>query len=189
MAKVKKAPFTVLYPIPAVLVSCGHEKPNIITLAWVGTVASTPPQVGISIRPERYSCGLVEETGEFVVNIPTAEQARLVDLCGNVSGRDTDKWAETGLTPGPGLKVKTPIIVQCPVNIECRVRHILNLGSHKLFIGEILAVQVNEEILDESGEIDFEKADPCVYLGGEYWRTGELLGTFGFSTRKLNRSE
>jgi len=185
MAKVTRKPTTALYPIPAVMVSCGiGERANIITLAWVGTLCSEPPLVGIGVRPSRHSHGLIEETGEFVVNLPAAEQARWVDYCGVVSGRDEDKWAACGFTRAAATKVQTPVIAECPVNIECRLQQTLSLGSHDLFIGEVAAIQIDEDVLDEKGRLDFAKAAPFAYLGGEYRQIGELLGRFGFSKKK-----
>jgi flavin reductase (DIM6/NTAB) family NADH-FMN oxidoreductase RutF len=177
--KVVKPGSTVLYPVPVVLVSCGLERPNIITLAWAGTVCSDPPAVGIGVRSERFSHGLIAEAGEFVVNLPRADQVAIVDYCGQVSGRDVDKWAACGLTPAPGSKVRTPLVTECPVSLECRVTHQLALGVHDLFIGEVLAVQVDETALDNHGQLDFKRAQGLAYVGGYYFRLGELLGTFG----------
>ena len=185
MQKVSKGPSTVLYPVPAVMVSCGTgASANIITLAWVGTLCSNPPMVGIGVRPSRYSHKLIREGGEFVVNLPSAEQVRWMDYCGIVSGRDEDKWAACGLTQAQGTEVQVPLIAECPVNVECRLQQTLSLGSHDLFIGEVVAVQVDESVLDERGKIDFVKAAPFAFLGGEYRRVGELLGTFGYSKKK-----
>ena len=184
MAKVTKKPGTVLYPIPAVLVSCGTgERANIITLAWVGTLCSEPPLVGIGVRPSRHSHGLIKEVGEFVVNLPGVEQVRWVDHCGVVSGRDEDKWAACGFTPMPASQVQVPVIAECPVSIECRLQQTISLGSHDLFIGEVVAVQVDEAALDRRGHLDVAKASPFAYLNGEYRQVGERLGTFGFSKK------
>ncbi len=180
--KVSKKPTTALYPVPAVLVSCGlGERANIITLAWVGTLCSDPPLVGIGVRPSRHSHGLIQAAGEFVVNLPTAEQVRWVDHCGIVSGRDQDKWAACSFSQAPPLEVGVPLIAQCPVNLECRVQQTLSLGSHDLFVGEVVAVHIDEAVLDERGRLDLVKAEPFAYLGGQYRRVGELLGTFGYS--------
>jgi flavin reductase (DIM6/NTAB) family NADH-FMN oxidoreductase RutF len=177
--KVIKPGSTVLYPVPAVLVSCGIDRPNIITLAWVGTVCSDPPAVGIGVRPERFSHSLIESTGEFVVNLPRADQLGVVDYCGQVSGRQVDKWAKCRLSPAPAHKIRTPLIAECPVALECQVTHRLALGSHDLFVGQVVAVQVDEAVLTEQGHIDYELAQPLAYVGGYYWRTGDLLGRFG----------
>lgn len=177
--KVTKPGSTVLYPVPAVLVSCGIQDPNIITLAWIGTLCSDPPAVGIGVRPERFSHHLIAEAGEFVVNLPRADQVDVVDYCGHVSGREVDKWAACGLTPEAAGKVSVPIIAECPVALECVVTQQLTLGSHDLFVGQVLAVQLDESALDDQGRLDYEKALPLAYGGGYYWRLGELLGRFG----------
>lgn len=185
MTKVTKKPGTVLYPVPVVLVSCGTgERANIITLAWVGTLCSAPPLVGIGVRPSRHSHGLIKEAGEFVVNLPDAKHARWVDYCGIVSGRDEDKWATCGFTPATATEVQVPLIAECPVNIECRVQQVLSLGSHDLFIGQVVAVQVDEAVLDERGHLDFARARPFAYLNGEYRQVGERLGTAGYSRKR-----
>ena len=182
MEKMKRAPSTALYPVPAVLVSCGAgSRANIITLAWVGTLCSNPPLVGLGVRPGRYSHGLIEGLGEFVVNLPTADQVEWVDYCGTVSGRDEDKWDACGFTAGAGAEVEVPLIAECPVNLECRLEQTLSLGSHDLFIGQVVAVQMDEAVLDENGRFDVTKARPLAYLNGDYRRIGELLGTHGFS--------
>jgi flavin reductase (DIM6/NTAB) family NADH-FMN oxidoreductase RutF len=177
--KVTKPGSTALYPVPAVMVSCGVERPNIITLAWVGTLCSDPPSVGIGIRRERFSHGLIAEYGEFVVNLPRADQVDIVDYCGQVSGRDVDKWAACGLTPVPASRIQTPLIAECPIALECRVIHRLALGVHDLVIGEVLAVQADEELLNAHGQLEYRRADLMTYVGGTYWRLGEPLGRFG----------
>ncbi len=179
MSKVSKPGSTSLYPVPAVLVSCGIERPNIITLAWVGTVCSDPPSVAIGVRPERFSHGLIVECGEFVVNLPRTDQVGVVDYCGQVSGREVDKWARCGLTPAAAAKVRTPLIAECPIALECRVSHRLTLGVHDLIIGEVLSVQVDEQVLGERGAIDYGKVDLLAYVGGYYWSLGSLLGRYG----------
>ncbi len=177
--KVIKPATTAFYPAPAVMVSCGIEKPNIITLAWVGTVCSDPPSVSIAVRPGRYSHDLIARDGEFVLNLPRASQLSVMDYCGQVSGRDVDKWAACGLTPVPASRVRTPLIGECPLNLECRVKHRLALGAHDLFIGEVLAVQVDEEILDAKGGTDYSRAQLISYVGGYYYAVGERLGRHG----------
>ncbi|MFQ6075311.1 MAG: flavin reductase family protein [Candidatus Bathyarchaeia archaeon] len=183
--KVKKDPWTALFPCPVVLVTCvGSEgKPNIITLAWAGTVCSEPPTLGLGIRPHRHSYGLIEDSGEFVVNIPTKDILREADFCGTVSGGDVDKFSETGLTPEPAEKVKPPLIRECLVNIECIVKKKIPLGVHHLFLGEILRVHVDQDILNEKGRIDFTKVAPIVYNQGEYWSLHQKIGIHGFSQR------
>jgi flavin reductase (DIM6/NTAB) family NADH-FMN oxidoreductase RutF len=177
--KVLKPGSTALAPVPAVLVSCGLEQPNIITLAWVGTLCSDPPSVGIGVRPERFSHGLLAEAGEFVVNLPRADQVEVVDYCGQVSGRDVDKWAACGLTPAPASKIRTPLIAECSIALECRVTHRLTLGAHDLFVGEVLAVQADETVLDRHDRIDYDRLRLLTYVGGYYREVGALLGRFG----------
>ena len=181
MSKVVKKPFTALRPVPVVLVSCGHgQQANIITIAWTGILCSSPPLVGIGVRPERHSYGLIQETGEFVINIPNEGMLDEVEYCGFISGRDVDKFAARGLTPAPGSVVQTPIITECPINIECQLRQTLSLGSHDLFIGEAIAIQVSQDVLDEEGRVDNSKLKPIVFTGDQYWGMGDLLGRYGF---------
>ncbi len=185
MAKKSKRPSTYLYPVPVVLVTCGIDKPNIITLAWVGTVCSDPPMVGIAVRPERYSYGLIENTDEFVVNIPGEDLLEATDRCGHVSGRDVDKFAAFGLTREPATEVKTPLIAECPVNMECKVAQKISLGAHSLFLAEVVAVHVDEEVLDESGRrIDYGKAKPFVLTFREYRGLRDVLAGYGFSGKQ-----
>jgi flavin reductase (DIM6/NTAB) family NADH-FMN oxidoreductase RutF len=180
MAKLMKRPSTYLYPVPAVLVTCGSgAQANIITLAWVGTICSDPPTVGIAIRPNRHSYDLIRQAEEFVVNIPTADQVAQVDYCGQVSGRDVDKWAACAFTPQSGSVVATPLIAQCPVSLECELTRMVPIGAHDLFVGEIVAVHLDEAILDTKGRMDYAKAKPLAYLGGQYWEVGKLLGQYG----------
>lgn len=182
--KIVKNPFVALRPVPVVLVSCGHgEQANIITIAWTGILCSNPPQVGIGVQPSRHSHGLIREAGEFVINIPDEGLLDEVEYCGFVSGRDEDKFAGHGLTPVPGTAAQTPIIAECPINLECKLVHTLRLGSHDLFVGEVVAVQVSEEVLDERGRVDSDKLKPILFTGDEYWGLGSLLGSFG-SRRK-----
>lgn len=184
MAKITQEPTTALYPLPAVLVSCGlGSEANIITLAWVGTVCSKPPLIGIGVRPSRYSHPLIAAQGEFVVNMPRADQAAWVDHCGTTSGRDEDKWATCGFTRVSGTEVDVPLIAECPVNIECELRRTISLGTHDLFIGQIMAVHMDDDVLDGRGHLDITKADPLAYLNGDYCRVGESIGSFGFSKR------
>ena len=184
MPKIIKKPFVALRPVPVVLVSCGHgRQANIITIAWTGILCSNPPQVGIGVRPDRYSHGLIQETGEFVVNVPGAGLLDEMEYCGFVSGRDVDKFTQQGLTPASGSVVETPIIAECSINLECRLAHTLPLGSHDLFVGEVVAVQLSEDVLDERGRVDNDKLKPILFNGDEYWGLGSLLGRYG-STRK-----
>lgn len=181
-----KQPMIGLYHLPVVLVSCIDKegKPNIIPLGWVGGVCSDPPQVGIAIRPSRYSHKLIEKTGEFVVNIPTEELVGIVDKCGFCSGRNVDKFKEFNLTPLPASKVKSPLIKECSINLECKLRHSLDLGSHTLFIGEILAVQVDEEYIKKDSEINYILLKPLLLKHDEYCGMAEPLGWYGFTKFK-----
>ena len=182
MAKVSKKPGTYLYPLPPSLITCGPlDKPNIITLAWVGTLCSEPPIIGISIRPSRYSHRLVKESGEFAVNVPTAEMVRAVDWCGTVSGHSEDKFQAMGLTPIPTQIIHTATIKECPLCIECQVLQALHLGTHELFLGKVVAVQVDEAILDSRGEIDLGKANPLAYGGHAYWTLGQFVEKQGYT--------
>lgn len=187
--KIKKQtwkPGNMLYPLPAIMVSCARrgEKPNIITLAWTGTVCSDPVMVSISVRKERYSYDIIRETGEFVINLTTEALAYATDFCGVKSGRDVDKFTEMGLTAGKAEKVLCPIISESPVNLECRVVNTLDLGSHTMFIAEVLAVDVSEDYIDEKGRFDLNSAKPLAYSHGEYFGLGKKLGKFGYSVRK-----
>ncbi len=177
----------MLYPLPAVMVSCASAagEKNIVTVAWAGTVCTNPPMLSISLRPERHSYGLIRESGEFVVNLVTRRLARACDWCGVRSGRDYDKWAECGLTPAPAAKLElAPAIAESPVSIECRVRDVLELGSHHLFLADVAAVQVEESLLDERGRLDLGRAGLVTYSHGEYLELGRRLGSFGYSVRK-----
>lgn len=167
---------TVLYPLPAVLVTCGElagEK-NAITLAWVGTASSEPPCVVIGVRPTRFSYGLIQRYGDFVVNLPRADQVPVLEYCGTVSGRTEDKFAKAGLTALRAENVRAPMVAEFPVNIECKVRDRIALGSHDLFIGEVLAVHADPEVLTE-GSIDPAKMDPVAFVRGNYYRLGEII--------------
>jgi flavin reductase (DIM6/NTAB) family NADH-FMN oxidoreductase RutF len=179
--KIQKKPFTALFPCPVVLVTsiAPNGKPNIITLAWAGTVCSEPPMIGLGIRPTRYSHKLIEKSKEFVVNIPTTDILAETDYCGVKSGKDVDKFSKTKLTQEPAAKVKAPIICECPVNIECKLKDIIQLGTHDLFLGEIVNIHIDQDILDEKGNIDFAKASPFVYNQGGYWKIHKKLGEYG----------
>jgi flavin reductase (DIM6/NTAB) family NADH-FMN oxidoreductase RutF len=181
--KAKKNPWAALYPCPVILVTCQDTvgKPNIITLAWTGVVCSDPPTLSISLRPQRYSYKLIDDTQEFVANVPTVDILHSTDYCGMVSGRNVDKFSETGLTPKPAEKVKPPIIQECPVNMECKVKQKILLGVHYMFISEIIHVHVNQMFLDKNKSIDFSKLSPFVYNQGEYWSLKEKIGVHGFS--------
>ena len=176
----------MLYPLPVVMVSVADSngKNNIITLAWVGTVCSEPPMVSISVRPERYSYPILKETGEFVINLTTRELTFATDYCGVKSGRDTDKFKEMNLTALPASEVGAPLIAESPVNIECRVREVKALGSHDMFLADVVAVHAEERYMDENHKFHLEQAEPIVYSHGTYFSCGEPLGTFGYSVRK-----
>ncbi len=183
-------PGNVLSPAPAILVSCGGTgewKPNLITIAWAGNICSDPPMLSISVRPERYSHEIIRTTREFVANVPSLRQARAVDWCGVVSGRDADKFAESRLTPAPALKVGCPIVLECPLNIECRVRQEMELGSHTLFLAEVAAVQVSASLIDGRGRLCLEKGGLLAFAHGQYYALGRCIGRFGWSVRKRTR--
>lgn len=176
----------MLYPLPAVLVSVADRagKSNLLTLAWTGTICSEPPMVSISVRPERYSHHMIEETGEFVINLTTEDLVYATDYCGVKSGKDVDKWKEMNLTPIPAEHVKAPMVAESPVNLECRVTRKLELGSHDMFIAEVLAVHVDDRYMDESGRFNLNDAKPLVYSHGRYLTTGKEIGSFGYSVKK-----
>ena len=186
MPKIRFKPGNMLYPVPAVMVSCMREgeKPNIITIAWAGTVCSSPAMVSISVRKERYSYDIIKETGEFVINLVSRDLVRATDYCGVKSGRLTDKFADMKLTPLEGETVKAPSIAESPVNIECRVQNTLELGSHVMFVAEVTGVRVEDKYMDEKGRFDMEKCDLVSYSHGEYFALGDKLGKFGFSVKK-----
>lgn len=180
-------PGTMIYPLPAVLVSCGAapEEYNLLTVAWTGTICSDPAMCYISVRPERHSYEIIKRTGEFVINLTTEELARATDWCGVRSGRDYDKFSEMGLTAMPAAVVSAPVVGEAPVSIECRVKDIVKLGTHDMFIADVVNVLVDEEYIDcESGKLDMERARPLVYCHGEYFSLGKVLGHFGWSVRK-----
>lgn len=183
--KIQKNGFTALFPCPVVLVTCVNSTgaPNIITLAWAGTVCSEPPMVGVSIRPTRHSYQLIKDTKEFVINIPPTKFIQETDYCGIVSGKNIDKFAETKLTQEKAEKVQAPLIQECPVNLECVLKQTIPLGAHDLFLGEVIQVHIDEKVLEENGKIDFTKADPFVFNVGEYWNLNKKIGTYGFSKR------
>jgi len=183
-------PITALIPLPAVMVSCQkpNEKPNIITISWTGIVCSEPPTLSISVRKNRFSYDIIKSTGEFVVNITNHALARPTDLCGVVSGRDYDKFALAGLTEEPATKVRVPMIKECPINMECQVRSVIELGSHDCFIAEIVATHIDESILDSDGRIDVPALDPLAYCtkARQYWSGfSRPEGKYGFMADEL----
>lgn len=179
-------PGNMIYPVPAVLVTVAdcEGNSNIITIAWTGTICTNPPMAYISVRPERYSYHMLRESGEFVINLATESMAYATDYCGVRSGRNVDKWKETGLTPVPAQTVKAPVIAESPVAIECRVTEVKELGSHHMFLAEVTGVSVDEQWLNERGSLELAKAEPIVYSHGGYYGLSELLGTFGWSVKK-----
>lgn len=180
----------MLNPVPAVMVSVAdrENRPNIITVAWAGTVCTNPPMVSISVRPSRHSYHIIEETGEFVINLTTAELVKACDYCGVVSGRDVDKFAKTGLTPMPVEHVHAPAIAESPVNIACRVVESRPLGSHTMFLAEVLGVTVDNAYLDESDRLHINDAGLVMYSHGEYFSLGKKLGKFGYSVQKKKKA-
>ncbi len=191
MSRADWRPGNMLYPLPAVMVSVADRegKPNIITVAWTGTVCSDPPMVSISVRPERYSYHCIEETGEFVINLTTRKLAYATDYCGVKSGRDVDKFQEMHLTPVPGKVVKAPLIGESPVCLECRVKQTIPLGSHTMFLADVVSVSVDEAYLDGDNRFRLEKADPIVYSHGTYFGIGDAIGKFGYSVAKKKSNQ
>lgn len=179
-------PGNMLYPLPAVLVSVADKegRDNLLTIAWAGTVCSSPACVSISVRKSRFSHHMIEETGEFVINLTTEDLVWATDFCGVRSGRDMDKWEKCHLTREPASHVKVPMIKESPVNIECRVISKTELGSHDMFVAEVVAVHADERYMDEKGKFDLSQADPIVYSHGNYYGLGKNLGSFGYSVRK-----
>jgi len=186
MAKISFKPGNMLYPLPVVLVSVADTagNANIITVAWTGTVCTNPPMLSISVRPNRFSHHMIEETGEFVVNLTTKELAYATDFCGVKSGRDVDKWKEMKLTPAPSDIVKAPCIQESPVNIECRVCETKRLGSHDMFLAEVVAVHADGRYMDKKDVFHLSSAKPIVYCHGEYFDLGKPIGRFGYSIKK-----
>ena len=182
-------PGTMLNPLPAVIVSCGNSsRSNLITIAWTGTICSDPPMLYISVRPERFSHSIIKESMEFTVNLTTTDMSRATDWIGVRSGRDYDKWAETGLTPVPGVAVSCPAIDESPLSIECRVREIISLGTHDMFIADVVNVLADDRFINpENGRLELDRANLLQYSHGGYFATGTPLGHFGFSVRKKKK--
>ena len=190
MAKQTWKPGNMVYPLPAVMVSVGDKEgnTNIITIAWTGTICTNPAMLYISVRPERHSYHMIRESGEFVVNLTTEALAKATDYCGVRSGKDVDKWKEMHLTKGAANELEfAPIIQECPVNIECKVEEVKELGSHHMFIARVVSVQVDEEYIDESGKFCLNETGLMAYSHGEYLTLGEKIGTFGYSVKKKGR--
>lgn len=191
MSKESWKPGNMLYPLPAVMVSCGRkdEKPNIITIAWTGTICTNPAMLYISIRPERYSYSIIKETKEFVVNLTTEALLKATDFCGVRSGKNVDKFKEMKLTPYKSNFIDAPCIKESPVNIECRVKDIIELGSHHMFLAEVAAVHIDKTYLDENGRFHLNDSKLIAYSHGEYFSLGKLIGTFGYSVRRKEKSK
>jgi flavin reductase (DIM6/NTAB) family NADH-FMN oxidoreductase RutF len=186
MSKIKMPPSTLLAPIPAVMVSCGtKDKADIVTIAWTGIINSHPAKTYVSVRPERFSYGLIKETREFAINLVPADLARAADLCGMKTGAKVDKFKEAKLTPEYVEEVSCPIIKECPISLVCKVTDIVPLGSHDMFIAEVAAIYVNEEIMEE-GKLCINRAHLAAYAHGEYYTLGKRIGKFGFSVKKKN---
>lgn len=181
----------MLYPLPAVMVSCGREgeTPNIITVAWAGNVCTNPPMLSISVRKSRHSHSIIKDTGEFVVNLVGRDLVRAADWCGVRSGRDHDKFKEMHLTPQDSQKVSCPGILESPVNIECKVNQIIELGSHDMIIADVLCVTVDDKYMDDKGKFDLQATDLVAYSHGEYFELGKKLGKFGYSVAKKPASK
>ncbi|MBQ9124163.1 MAG: flavin reductase family protein [Acholeplasmatales bacterium] len=179
-------PGNMIYPVPAVMVSCQrkNEKPNIITVAWTGTICTNPPMAYVSIRPERYSYDIIKETKEFVINLTTKELAYAADYCGVKSGKNIDKFKEMNLTAIDSKNVSCPSIKESPVNIECKVKDILELGSHHMFIAEIVGVTIENKYMDEKGKFHLNDSELVAYSHGQYFKMGENIGKFGYSVKK-----
>ena len=190
MSKVKWKPGTFIYPIPAVMVSCGNmDKSNIITVGWTGILNTNPPIVYISVRPSRYSYNLIKESKEYVINLTTKDLVRAVDWCGVKTGEKLDKFKEMQLHKEKANFVKCPMIKECPVSIECKVIEEKDLGSHTVFISEVLAINADEKYINEKGAFDISKCDLISYANGGYYAMGKKLGTFGYSVRKKKKNK
>ena len=187
MAKETWKPGTLIYPLPAVLVSVGDspDNYNILTVAWTGTICTNPPMCYISVRKERHSYDTLRRTGEFVINLTTEQMARATDWCGVRSGRDHNKWEATGLTPMDNSHVAAPLIAESPLSICCKVREVKELGSHDMFIADVVGIEADTRYIDpETGKFSLDKARPIVYSHGEYFKLGEMIGHFGWSVKR-----
>jgi flavin reductase (DIM6/NTAB) family NADH-FMN oxidoreductase RutF len=188
MSKVTWKPGTMLYPVPAAMVSCSHGGvDNILTISWAGTICTNPPMLSISVRPERFSYNLIKESGEFVVNLPGSNLSFAADYCGVKSGRDIDKFKELNLHKEKANKINAPLIKEAPLSIECKVRNIIELGSHHMFIADVVAVNVEEKLLDEKGTLQLEQAELICYNHGKYCIASKPLGKFGYSVERRKK--
>jgi flavin reductase (DIM6/NTAB) family NADH-FMN oxidoreductase RutF len=185
MAKTSWKPGNMIYPLPAVMVTCRDKgQDNIITIAWTGTICTNPPMTYISVRPERHSYEMIKNSGEFVINLTTKQLTRATDFCGVRSGRDVDKFKEARLTKEEAQVVDAPIIAESPVNIECKVREIKPLGSHSMILADVVGVTIDDTLLDEKGKFELNQSGLVTYSHGEYFLLGKKLGTFGYSVKK-----
>ena len=190
MSKVTWKPGTFLYPLPVVMVSCGNmERSNIITVAWTGIMNTDPAMVYISVRPTRYSYNIIKESGEFVINLTTENLAYATDWCGVKTGAQVDKFKEMNLTKEPAKFVKCPMIKESPVSVECKVKEIKELGTHHMFVAEVLAINADERYIDEKGAFDISKCDLIAYSNGNYYSLGKKIGRFGFSVQKNKKKK
>lgn len=189
MSKVQWKGGTFIYPIPAVMVSCGTmEESNIITVAWTGILNTNPAMCYISVRPERYSHDIIKENGEFAINLTTRQLAYATDWCGVKSGRDVDKFKEMKLTKERANIIKPPLIKECPVSVECKVKEIVPLGSHDMFVAEIVAIDADEKYIDKKGAFDISKCDLIAYANGGYYPLESKIGKFGYSVQKKSKT-
>lgn len=190
MSKLKWQGGTLLGPLPAVLVSCGTlEKPNVLTIAWTGIINTKPPKTYVSIRPERHSYNIIKESGELVINLTTEDLVRATDFCGVRSGKNSDKFALCNLTADKSFEVAAPSIAESPLSLECRVSEIIPLGSHDMFLCDIVSVSVKEELINKDGKLQLDKAKLISYLHGEYFSLGKKLGSFGYSVKKRKKNK
>lgn len=183
-------PGTMIYPLPAVLVSCGStpQEYNLFTVAWTGTICTNPPMCYISVRPERYSYDILKRNMEFAINLTTKDMARATDWCGVRSGRDHNKFKEAGLTPGKCSMINAPLIEEAPICIECRIKEIISLGSHDMFIADVVNVKADEQYIDpKTGKLELNEASPLVYVHGGYYELGTKIGKFGWSVEKKKK--
>ena len=190
MSKIHWKGSTLLAPLPPMMVSCGSmEKPNIITVAWTGILNTIPPKTYISVRPQRHSYGLIKESGEFTINLTPTRLIRAADYCGMYTGAKVDKFTKCNLTAEAGVNVACPSIAECPVSLECRVTDVVPLGTHDMFIADIVTVSVDESLLDEKGKLCLERAKLVAFAHGEYYEVGKSIGKFGFSAVKKKKKK
>ena len=190
MSKIKLAPGTLTAPVPPTLVSCGTlEAPNTFTVGWTGIINTKPPMTYISVRPSRFSYELIKNSGEFVINLPSSNLVRTVDSCGVKSGRDIDKFKTFGITAEESFNVSAPSIAECPVSIECKVKQIIPLGTHDMFISDIVGISVKEELINKNGRLCLDRAGLMAYIHGEYFTISKKIGSFGYSVKKSSKGK